>query len=187
VQRAAFVTTSLIYMQHAPIDLSALYRADNLFGRDGATANATGGALIALGRMKETPLELQATGADHSGFAVQAGRSTDGRTIQILLSNYEIPARYRAPRAGPDALNVPHQFEVKLLERRRVAYQANRGYDLTVRGLAPGKRYTIERYRIAAGQVLAPVGHSIESSGSMHLRAALPPPAIDLIVIRAAH
>jgi xylan 1,4-beta-xylosidase len=185
-QRAAFVATSLIYMQHAPIDLTALYRADNLFGRDGATPNATGGALIALGRMTQTPFELEASGADQCGFAVQAGRSADGRTMQILLSNYEIPARYRGPRSGPDTLNVPQQFEVELLERRRVAYRGNRGYDLTVRGLAAGRRYSVERYRIAAGQVLARVARDIHSSGPLQLRAALPPPGIDLIVIRAA-
>jgi xylan 1,4-beta-xylosidase len=183
-QRAAFVATSLIYMQHAPIDLATLYRADNLFGDDGASPDETGAALIALGRMQETPFELDATGADECGFALEAGRSADGRTIQILVSNYQIPARYRRPRSGRNALTVPNQFEVTLLERRRVAYAANGGYDLTVSGLSPAGRYTVERYRISAGQVLARVQRGVQSGGSVHVRSALPPPAIELVVIR---
>jgi xylan 1,4-beta-xylosidase len=187
LERAAFVATALIYMQHAPIDLAALYRADNLFGGNGATPNETGGALIATGRMKDTPLELASTGADRCGFAVEAGRSADGRTIQVLLSNYEIPPRYRAPRAGANALEVPNQFEVRLLERRRIAYGADRGYELTIRGLGAAERYTLERDRIAAGQVLSRVERSERTArpdGSLEVRAALPPPAIELVIIR---
>ncbi|MGH8258508.1 MAG: GH39 family glycosyl hydrolase, partial [Steroidobacteraceae bacterium] len=77
LRRAAFVATSLIEMAHAPIDLAALYRADNLFGRDGATPDKTGAALVALGRMKDTrvelPVESPAGGFDACGFAVEAG------------------------------------------------------------------------------------------------------------------
>ncbi len=185
-QRAAFIATSLIYMQRAPIDLSALYRADNLFGRDGATPNETGGALIALGRMNETPFELQATGGSPCGFAVEAGRSADGRTVQVLVSNYQIPARYRAPRTGRNALSVPHQFEVTLLERRRVVYGADRGYDLTVTGLSPGRRYAAQCYRISAGWVLSRSQCGFQSGGSVRLRSVLPPPGIELVVIRSA-
>ncbi|HTW37796.1 MAG TPA: hypothetical protein VMD49_04430 [Steroidobacteraceae bacterium] len=156
IERAAFVATALIYMEHAPIDLAALYRADSLFGRDGATPNETGGALIAVGRMKETPFELEATGGDRCGFAVEAGRSADGRTLQILLSNYQIPQRPRA----------------------------SRGYTLTVRGLQAGAAYEVERYRIATGQVLVHTEHTVQSDGSVRVSAVLPPPGVDLLVIR---
>ncbi len=185
MQRAAFVATSLIYMEHAPIDLAALYRADNLFGLDGATPDRTGDALIALGRMQQTPLELRVGGADTCGFAAEAGRSADGRTIQILLSNYQIPARYVGPRAGRNALIVPHQYEVALLDRRRVAYGENGGYDLTVTHLKPGRRYTIERYRISAARGLELTGRTVQTGTTVRLRAALAPPAIELIVIEA--
>ncbi len=185
MQRAAFVATSLIYMEHAPVDLAALYRADNLFGLDGATPNRTGDALIALGRMQQTPLELRVEGADTCGFAVEAGRSADGRTIQVLLSNYQIPARYAGPRTGRNALIVPHQFEVALLDRRRVAYGENRGYDLTVTHLTPGRRYTIERYRVSAAQGLELAGRAVQRGGTVRVRAALAPPAIELVVIEA--
>ncbi len=49
MHRAAFITSSLLYMQDAPVDISALYRADNLFGPKGTTPLKTGYALIALG------------------------------------------------------------------------------------------------------------------------------------------
>jgi xylan 1,4-beta-xylosidase len=184
IQRAAFVATSLIYMEHAPIDLAALYRADNLFGLDGATPDRTGGALIALGRMQDTPLELAVQGADSCGFAVEAGRSPDGRTIQVLISNYEIPAKYLGPRAGRNALTVPHQYEVALLDRRRVVYGANRGYDLTVTHLRPGRRYTIERYRISPTQDFELSGRAVQAGGAVRIREVLPPPGIELVVIR---
>src|SRR5581483_1388853 len=89
--RASFVTSALIYMQDAPIDAATLYRADNVFGGDGATPDKTGQALIALGQMKSTPQRLQVTGADPDGFAVEAGRSPDGRVLRVLISNYQIP------------------------------------------------------------------------------------------------
>ncbi len=189
MQRAAFVETSLIYMAHAPIDLAALYRADNLFGRDGATANRTGGALVALGRMKQTPLELPVRGTDSCGFAAEAGRSADGRIVQILLSNDAIPAQALGPRAGRNVLTVPHQFEVTLLDRRRIACRESRGYELTVTGLAPERPYTLERFRISSSRGFGRVARAVRSSGAsgtVRLRAALPPPGIELIVIEAA-
>ncbi|MGB6450213.1 MAG: hypothetical protein WBE92_05625, partial [Steroidobacteraceae bacterium] len=183
MQRAAFVASSLIYMEHSSIDLATLYRADNLFGLDGATPNRTGGALVALGRMKDTPLELEVEGADSCGFAVEAGRSPDGRTIQILVSNYQIPTQYVGPRAGRNALTVPHQFEVALLERRSVLYGEDRGYELTVSHLPPGRHYTVEQYRISTGHDLGPAGRGVQTGGAVHLRVVLPPPGIELVVI----
>jgi xylan 1,4-beta-xylosidase len=80
LQRAGFITSALVYMQDAPIDISALYRADNVFGRDGTRPDKTGQALIALGRMQDTPVQLATAGGDLDGFAVQAGfpRSPQG-------------------------------------------------------------------------------------------------------------
>ena len=59
VQRASFITAAIIYMQDAPIDAATLYRADSLFGPDGETPDKTGQALIALGRLKDTPYRLR--------------------------------------------------------------------------------------------------------------------------------
>jgi len=186
VQRASFIASSLIYMQDAAVDVSALYRADNLFGNDGATANKTGQALIALGDMQLTPVRLRVTGADASGFAVLAGRSTDGRTLQVLISNYQIPHQFLGPRAGRNVLSVPEQFEVGLLPRRSVDYHANAGYDLTIGGLAAHQHYLIECHRISGASDLPAVTRAVADGDTIRLRGGLTPPAIELLTIRNA-
>jgi hypothetical protein len=184
MHRASFITSALIYMQRAPIDLAALYRADNVFGLEGTTPHKTGYALIALGRMKDTPLLLNATGADDKGFAVQAARTKNGDTVQVLISNYQIPSELIGPRKGRDVLTVGTEFSVDLLPRRTVSYRDNRGYDLTVDRLEPGKTYTVERYRISARSNLSLVDTSMETGPSIHLYAPLPPPGIELVVLK---
>jgi xylan 1,4-beta-xylosidase len=184
MHRASFITSSLIYMQHAPIDLATLYRADNVFGPKGTTPHKTGYALIALGRMKDTPLLLKASGADDGGFAVQAARTKDGDTVQVLISNYEIPAQFLGPRKAPNVISVPNQWSVNLLPRRNVAYADNRGYDLMVDHLQAGQGYTIERFRITATNDLSLVDTSMGTGPSIHLYATLPPPGIELVVLR---
>ena len=184
MHRASFVTSSLLYMQDAPIDVAALYRADNLFGARGTTPLKTGDALIALGRMKRTPYRLQAQGADENGFAVQAARSRDGKTLQVLISNYQVPAQFIGPRKGPNVLKVGTEFSVALLDRRSIAYRDNGGYDLTLDKLAAGASYTVERYRISEKDDFSLVDTSIGTGPTIHLVATLPPPGIELVVLR---
>lgn len=170
LRRAAFVASSLIEMAHAPIDLAALYRADNLFGYDGTQPSKTGAALIALGRMKDTRVELPVEAppgpSDACGFAVEAGRSPDGRTIQVLVSHYQAPADDQA--SGPGRC------------------RASAGYELTVLHLRPGALYEVERDRISATSTLAPAARTLERGPSVRVSAALPAPGIELIVIRSA-
>ena len=45
--------------------------------------------------MRKTPERIAATGGDDEGFAVLAGKSADGKTVQILISNYQVPANYK--------------------------------------------------------------------------------------------
>jgi hypothetical protein len=184
LERASFITSSLIYMQRAPIDVATLYRADNVFGPRGTTPNKTGYALIALGQMKDTPYSLDASGADDRGLAVQAARTKDGGRVQVLISNYQIPAQFIGPRKGPNVISVPNQWSVNLLPRRTVSYADNRGYDLSIGGLEAGRSYTIERYRIAAGSDLSLVDTSMGTGPTIHLYATLPPPGVELVVLR---
>jgi xylan 1,4-beta-xylosidase len=184
-QRASFVTAALIYMQEAPIDAATLYRADSVFGSDGATPDKTGQALIALGRLKDTPFRLKVKGADLNGFAVEAARSADGHTVQILLSNYEIPSQFLGPRAADDVLHVPPVFDVRLLARRSIAYRNNGGYDLTVDHLPTNRRYSVERCRISAAHDFTSMGTTFYSGAPIHLQDDLPPPGIELVTIRA--
>jgi hypothetical protein len=180
--RAAFVASALIYMQDAPIDAATLYRADNVFGRDGKTPDKTGQALIALGRMRETPERLSAHGDDRNGFAVQAGRSADARHIQVLISNYQIPQEAIGPRGADNVLHAG-AFDVRLLSRRTVQYHDNAGFDLTIEHLQPG-RYLLERCRITERDNFSAADTVISSLGNIHLAEPLPPPGVELVSIR---
>jgi hypothetical protein len=181
--RAAFITSSLIYMQDAPIDAATLYRADNLFGADGATPDSTGQALIALGQMRSTPERLAAQGADQDGLAVLAGRSSDGRLLQVLISNYEIPQGSIGPRTTDNVLHAPPDFDVRLLNRRTVHYRQNGGFDLTIRNLPQG-RYLLERCRITHADRFDAQDTIVEASDQLHVAERLAPPGIELLRIR---
>jgi hypothetical protein len=184
--RASFVASALIYMQGAPIDAATLYRADNVFGADGATPDKTGQALIALGRMKATPVRLKATGADLGGFAVEAGRSSDGRVVQVLISNYQIPAAELGPRHTDDTLHVPHVFDVKLLPRRTLGYSDNGGFDLTIDHLPTGAPHVVDLCLISAGRNFASGTLAEQSGPTVRVHQVLPPPGIALITVRTA-
>lgn len=181
--RAAFITSALIYMQDAPIDAATLYRGDNLFGRDGKTPDKTGQALIALGSMRETAKRLRVQGDDRDGFAVQAGRSADGRLVQVLISNYQIPQDMLGPRRTDNVLHT-EAFDVRLLSRRTVHYERNAGVDLTIEHLPPA-RYLLERCRITQHEDFSAVDSVLSSAGNIHIAEALPPPGVELIRVRA--
>ena len=182
--RASFITSALIYMQDAPIDAATLYRADNVFGADGATPDQTGQALIALGQMKDTPVRLAVTGGDADGFAVEAGRSRDGRLLRVLISNYQIPSQLLGRRAGDDVLHVPPVFDVQLLSRRDIVYRDNAGFDLEVEHLPPGRSHVLERCRITDHDHFERLSTVIAPGHPVHLTEELPPPGVELVTIR---
>ena len=182
--RASFITSAVIYMEDAPIDAATLYRADNVFGADGATPDKTGQALIALGQMKSTPQRLRVTGGDSEGFAVEAGRSQDGRLLRILISNYQIPAQFLGRRKGDDVLRVPHVFDVTLLPRRSIAYRDNAGFDLAIEHLPTDRSYVLEHCRITDHDNFQLVSTVIAPGRPLHLRENLPPPGIELVTVR---
>jgi xylan 1,4-beta-xylosidase len=184
-QEAAFMASSLIYMQDADIDLEAFYRADSMFGADGSKPNKSGQTLIAAGKMASTPVRLVSAGADTTGLAVEAGRSEDGNTIQVLISNYEIPESLRKPRNGPDVMGANGLFKMQLLPLRTVSYANNGGYNLTVNGLAGGE-YVVERYRVNASNDFSLVDSQKLAGDKLALSAELPAPGVELIVIRKA-
>lgn len=184
--RGAFVTSALVYMQDAPIDAATLYRADNVFGADGATPDATGRALIALGEMKTTPVRLRVSGADLNGLAVVAGRSLDRRMVRILVSNYQIPAQFRGPRGNDDTLHVPPVFDVKLLPRRSVEYSHNAGVALTIDNLGPRHRYVVERCRISKAGGCTSANTVTDARGTLYIRSDLAPPDVELVTLRSS-
>jgi xylan 1,4-beta-xylosidase len=182
--RASFITSALIYMQDAPIDAATLYRADNVFGADGATPDKTGQALIALGLMKNTPQRLRTVGSDVDGFAVEAGRSPDGRVVRVLISNYQIPAQFLGHRSGADVIHVPDVFDVHLLTRRDVVYRDNAGFDLTIEHLRTDRSYALERCRITDQDDFQLIHTVVPAGTPLHLNADLPPPGVELITLR---
>jgi hypothetical protein len=132
--------------------------------------------------MKDTPLRLATTGGDQNGFAVQAGRSKSGDKVQVLVSNYQIPANMLGPRNGPNAVNMG-DFAVKLLERRSIEYRNNGGYDLRIDNLDKRARYLVQRYRISATSDLSLSGSTEANGPSIQITAEMAPPGVELIVL----
>jgi xylan 1,4-beta-xylosidase len=173
--RASFAASALIYMLGGPVDAQTFYRADaELVGSKGMP-DEVGHALGAFGALKITPVLIRTAGGDESGLAVAAGRSRDGRLVQVLISNYQIAAKYLQPRDN---------WDTSLPERRTLQYHDNGGYDATINLPTAGK-YQVKRYRINDSSNFALVDHSTQIGPSIHLQAALPPPGIELIVISA--
>jgi hypothetical protein len=190
MQRAAFAADSLLAMQDSPISRAIYYRfdADNgsgfaLAGNDG-TLTKTGEAFAAVGSLQRTPLRVAATGGDDAGLSVEAGRNPLTGEVRVLIGNYEIPAADQGPLPFPgNVFTIPGIASFTILDRRAVTYADNAGYDLTVRGLRGA--YTVERYRVDDGHDLTLVDRSVQR-GEARLSAALPAPAVELVVLRPA-
>ena len=180
--RAAFTTSAIIYMQDSPIDEQTFYMGPNLFGLDGKTPDKIGQALIALGRMKDTPFRLAVKGDDKNGFAVQAGKSSDGKAINILISNYEVPVSLRGPRPAGDKI-AGGGFTINLLPRRTLSYDHNDGFDVRVTGLSPDKLYKVQRYRISDVWDYRLLSTTTLKGSEVRITQTLAPPSIELLSI----
>jgi hypothetical protein len=143
--RAAFTTTSLIYMLRVPIDLQVFYGADPAF----RTADG----------------------------------KPDGRTIQVLISNYQIADKYLGARPNGDVLHIPNVMDITLPPRRLLTYHDNCGYDLMID--VPAGRYQVLRYRISDTQNFIEVDQTAQSGTQLRLKSALPAPGIEFVRILA--
>lgn len=168
-------------MLNAPIDLQAYYRADPSFRTADGKPDAVGSALTAFGMMKDTPVLLKTSGGDNAGFGVLAGRSKDGRTIQVLISNYQIAAKSLGPRPNGDVLHIPNIMDITLPPRRSLVYHDNGGYDLSVG--VPAGRYEVTRYRISDTQNFTQVDQTSQSGPQLRLQSPLPAPGIEFVKI----
>ena len=172
MEHAAFCGAAQIYLQDAPLDRSLYYRADpgalGFFDANGAYRKKAY-VYKALGALLDTRQRLAATGADTIGFAVLAGRSSDGNTVQVLIGNYEIPESDRKAGAG---------------RRHEIAYRNNAGYALAVTHLPWGEgEFTVKRYRITRTENWAE-SETSGKGGTLEMSVPLPPPGVELIVIR---
>jgi xylan 1,4-beta-xylosidase len=193
IENAAFIGDVLIYLQDSPVDMAHFYRADaawmGLFDLQGGYFKPAY-AFLAMGKMFSTPQRLELSGSDTIGFAALAGRSSDGTTVQILISNYEIPVNYH-PRAmqppeGALPKNMPEFPQTKSLPARtNIHYKDNRGFHLTIDALPWGKRpFTVQRYRLTERDSFVMVQESTGTGGKFDVSDALLPPAIELIILK---
>lgn len=208
LQMGVYESAALSYMQDSNIAKAFLFRGDagmgsekdpdpdlttRMFNPDGTLMpNAYG--FLAAGRMMETPQRLSVKGSDDKGFAVLAGRSRAGDEIRVLITNYAIPAQYLTPTTKTSldfnlpiaATRVP--VSMKLPPRRTDAAESNNGgYQLTVMHLPKAlQRYTLTRFRLDAHHLLSPIETTTGSGSVVKAAANLPPPSVELLIIRAA-
>jgi xylan 1,4-beta-xylosidase len=194
IENAAFIGAALTYFEDAPIDHAQFYRGDaawmGLFDLNGKPFK-TAYAFEAMGKMLATPQRLAVQGADTFAFVALAGRSEKGNTVQILISNYEIPKQMHPMTIPPDvsrALPASLDFtKLRFLPRRTgVVYRDNPGYDLTIDNLPWGKNaaFSVKRYRIDGTRNLELVEEKSSDGGSLKLSNALAPDSVELIVLQ---
>lgn len=184
---AAFIGAVLSYLQDAPLDSAMFYRGDaawmGLFDLQGKYYK-TAYAFKALGQMLETQQRLAVTGTDTVGFAALAGRSADGRMVQILISNYAIPANYK-PKEMLKPGNPPPPPPSEPQQFNNIVYHDNAGYQLTVNNLPSGKSsFKLKRYRISKTQNLDLVEEKTSAGDTVKLDNVMPTDTIELIVLR---
>jgi xylan 1,4-beta-xylosidase len=190
---AAFVATTLIYLQDASVDRAIYYRGDaswmGLFDL-AKKPYKPAYAIRALGEMKNTPERIAATGGDDEGFAVLAGKSPDGKTVQILISNYQVPVNYKPNVMVPPpeffvGATLPDMSKLKRPPNRNITYKNNLGYDLTIQNLPWGQKpFTVQRYRLTDTEDLALQPSADGRGGKLKISNALPAPGLELIVLQ---
>lgn len=205
-QRPAFFSAELAYMQDTSMDRAYYHSAGvgRLFSADGLTP--AGLVYQAHASLQATPQRLKTSGGDDIGFHVLAGRATPtssdtSEEVRIIITNYEIPKDKRgpyengqgmpqaAPYKGDLVLRYPKsQVELHVLPRRDPHYTQNGGYDLTVNALPAwaNEGYIVSRYRLDGAQSMTLVDSGKGQGRTLKLSADLPPPAVELIVIRSA-
>jgi xylan 1,4-beta-xylosidase len=193
---AAYTGAVLSYAQDAPIDHAQFYRGDaawmGLFDLQGKYFK-TAYVFQALGKMLNTPQRLSVEGPDTFGFATLAGRSSDSKTVQILISNYAIPADYKPinmqmpadllKKAGPQ----PDFSQYKIMPPRKdIVYRDNAGYNLTIDNLPWGQQsFNMKRYRISKQHNLDLIEEKSVTGSTINLANALAPDAVELIVLHS--
>jgi xylan 1,4-beta-xylosidase len=195
VHNAAYIAAVLSYFQDAPIDHAHFYRGDaawmGLFDSEGKYFK-TAYAFKAMGKMLDTPQRFAVRGTDTFGFSAVAGRSADGKTVQILISNYAIPVGYKPKDMQmPAELQEPGapSFDInkyKLLPNRTdIVYRNNAGYNLTINNLPWAKQgFTVKRYRISQTENLDLVEEKSRSGDSFKLSSPLAADGIELLILQ---
>jgi xylan 1,4-beta-xylosidase len=192
---AAYIAAVLSYLQDTRIDHAHFYRGDaawmGLFDLKGKFFK-TAYAFEAMGRMLDTPQRLSVEGTDTFGYSALAGRSNDGKTIQILISNYEIPKDYKPdlmpmpPELQKAAPPQPDMSKVKFLPLRTdIVYRDNAGYNLAIAHLPwANSEFSLKRYRLSDRENLDLVETKVVKGDTFRLSHPLPPNTLELIVLQ---
>lgn len=115
--------------------------------------------------MLETPVRLSATSADEVGFSVLAGLSRDAKTIQVMVSNYEIHAPL-----PPVIEHLPHSAPV--------------GYRMKIDHLPWSQgEFTWKKYRVNDRENFNLVAEGKSKDGSLEIQSDLSAPGFELIVL----
>jgi xylan 1,4-beta-xylosidase len=90
---AAFTASELIYLQDSSTDIANYYRGDThvwggMFNHDGTPGKAFY-AFKAFKMLLDTPNRVYCSGSDTQGYATIAGISDDGRTVTVLVSDFD--------------------------------------------------------------------------------------------------
>jgi len=190
---AAYMASVMIYLQDSAIDRAEFYRGDAAWmGLFDTQKNLfkTAYAYKATAAMLDTPERLDVTGSDTFGFAALAGRSADGKTVQVLISNYPLAQDYKPhmmiPPPDVQALLKIDFSKLKVLPKRTdIPAVKNLGYDLTIDHLPWGNAaFTIKRYRITGTEDFKLAGKSSGKDGQAELSNSLPAPGVELIILQ---
>jgi len=191
-ENAAYVGAVMTYLQDSAIDRAEFYRGDStwmgLFGPHHEYFK-TAYTFKAMAEMLNTPERLSLRGDDTFGFAALAGRSSDKKTVQVVISNYQIPLDFK-PHQMPTPTAVQALFKVdfsnlKVLPRRTEIPKNPSGYSLTIDHLPWGSTpFTMKRFRITGTEDFALVEEKNGKGGKLELSNPLSAPAVELIVLQ---
>jgi xylan 1,4-beta-xylosidase len=193
---AAYVGAVLSYLQDASIDHAHFYRGDaawmGLFDLNGGYFKPAY-VFKAMGQLLDTPKRLSVSGMDTFGFAALAGLAEDGKTVQILISNYAKSERQK-PAAPPLPPDPNPTVRHSLWERRPdntiplrtdIIYRDNAGYNLTISHLPWGKSaFTLRRYRISKTQAFDLAEDTSAAGETVKLSHPIPTDTVELIVLK---
>jgi hypothetical protein len=149
-------------------------------------------AFKAAGKMLDSPKRLAVTGADTVRFSAIAGRSEDGKSVQVFISNYAIPTGYKPHTFGmPPEIQkmgppLPDFSKVKFLPPRTgIVYRNNAGYNLTISNLPWGNEaFTMKRYRISKSDNFELIEEKSGAGGNLKIGNSLAPDAVELMVLQ---
>ncbi len=181
-EHASFMASALIYLQQSPVDAQFYYRADGFFG---TPRPKEGNVLKAWGAMKDTPIRIRTSGTRSDGFAVEAGKSEDGKLIQVFISNYQAPERDRVPSPpGPVIRHVLNEGNFSALRHQEFKAVARNGYSLTLANLPAGK-LLVKRFRISGDSNLDLVDSQVVNGPRAALKSDLKASGVEFLQISA--